>query len=362
MDTFLEHELIWQITFAETALSFILGVPFVGYSWYLLLRNRHKFYFVKRRCKFIILQLFLLTVCLIISQPLEATAELGFIGKNDKLFTYNNITITTTTVIETFDFSVVIAINTVFCLRFFILFYDLSLHYTNSIQHWKQSIAGFENQSKENNFFIKYKSTLGDTKWIMKLFGVLYLLIVIIFCLLLITINNDKHFFITGITLTTIFASIIFGVEWILVAIITKKFPKLEDKLKIRKELKRTLVLAVLLILLTFVYFVAMYFIKWIENHGLTTDFFFDLITDVLLFGMIYISVIDVINGNEIKIRNKDLKELMTRIRTSFRQTSPEIRLKLLLSTHRGYIEFMNFTITYVFVCCQSVQVLYSVV
>ena len=123
-----------QVIESAIALLFVivLSLPFVGYTWYLYKTHYACEYFVKRQNIFISGLLCFVTLSFCINLPLLIIAEYSIFGISWNVYFE---------ILQEFDLNLILGIHTIYCLRFFILFYDLSLHKVLSKHVWVSSIG-----------------------------------------------------------------------------------------------------------------------------------------------------------------------------------------------------------------------------
>ena len=200
-----------------------------------------------------------------------------------------------------------------------IMLYYIVLYVTVLINY---ILAGQENYISDN-FFIKHRNTIGNSRWMAIRFGTFWLLYTtfhLIFMELLWEVDE--------IMVTSIFVA-----GFCVVLIIYRKFPKLYDNFAIRNELYRTMMLVTFLVV-SYIPCWILLFITDLPISGLVGKGY----QLGYLFGLLYILVIYVIKQNSKNINSSSNKN----------NDNNDITLKQVLENKDCYQLFMKFLVTYV--------------
>ena len=111
----------------------VIGFPFIVYCWKLYLDHRFEEYFVKRDNVIVSGIMCLITLSLLIDSPILICSEYDIGLKWNEYYD----------MFETFEFCLIVAIHCIYCLRYFIIYFQLSLHQTLSNQSWQTQICKY---------------------------------------------------------------------------------------------------------------------------------------------------------------------------------------------------------------------------
>jgi len=305
-------------------LTVCVSYPLFIYAWMQFKRNYNDYYFQQRGVRLILLQTIIMFAHNCILSPIKLLYDdLALFSLPPELGE----------IIEhTVDGTLLLALALMLTIRVWLVNYNYQLQMEMANAAWKQQLNA---HSHSTSFYAQHRNTFGSLSWLSKIVGAVYMC-----CILVMTVLDFISF--GGESLSRVADTVILVVAYticiVLTTVIWFKFPKFNDNLFIRYELKVSIVFIVSTFLFGALLVLIGYLVK--PAYNIST-----LALMLAIDGLCYLMVLKVIKLNTLKSMEDALANLAESIQEDQRRYTEVFSLQTIVADPRGYTEFMNFLV-----------------